>query len=536
LVAINPIGNFPLNDDWAFGLTVKHLIEFGEFRPSGWASMPLLTNTIWGALFCLPSGFSFNALRVSTLALSLGGMLGTYWLGRELRLTRGWSMICALVMGFNPIYFALSNTFMTDVPFTAMTVFALVFLVKNLAGGSKRDWFIGLFFAVAATLSRQLAIAVPLAFAVTLILRDGIVRRNILRAVSPAVFCIGSLWVLQNWLVATGRIPSNYNAKNELLLVVLSHPGWLPDSMEVKTYSCLLYLGLFLSPILALVLPALWAIHRKKTAATLAFSSLFILHSALKYNEFYDTALMPTALNILVKSGIGPVTLRVLDLNHPAVLPPCFWLGVTVVSLLSAVALLAVAGVAIIQLIAGCRAKNLRASDPGVIFLLLTTAIYLLPLLAGGFFDRYLIFAVPLLAVCIASSIDDFSAFRLRSVNTLALALSVGLGFFAIAGTRDYLEWNRMRWRAITELTASRQARLNEIDGGFEFGGYYFYDPHYQPDGHKSWWWVHDDTYRISFDPVPGFSIVKEYDYVNWLPPRRGRICVLKKIPGNSPP
>ncbi len=69
LFVVNPIGDFPLNDDWSFGLAVKNLLQTGEFHPTGWTSMPLITQTLWGALFCLPGGFSFNALRFSTLAI-----------------------------------------------------------------------------------------------------------------------------------------------------------------------------------------------------------------------------------------------------------------------------------------------------------------------------------------------------------------------------------------------------------------------------------------------------------------------------------
>ena len=29
-----PVGNFPLNDDWAFAKTVKHLLETGTYSPS----------------------------------------------------------------------------------------------------------------------------------------------------------------------------------------------------------------------------------------------------------------------------------------------------------------------------------------------------------------------------------------------------------------------------------------------------------------------------------------------------------------------
>src|SRR5512137_2624379 len=72
LFVVNPIGDFPLNDDWSFGLAVQRLLQTGQFHPTGWTSMPLITQALWGSLFCLPAGFSFNALRASTLLLSLG--------------------------------------------------------------------------------------------------------------------------------------------------------------------------------------------------------------------------------------------------------------------------------------------------------------------------------------------------------------------------------------------------------------------------------------------------------------------------------
>lgn len=533
LMVVNPIGNFPLNDDWSFGRAVQHLVERDDFRPTGWASMPLLTNVVWGALFCLPAGFSFTALRLSTLTLSLCGMLGTYWLARELRLSRGLAIFSALVMGFNPITFALSNTFMTDVPFSAMIVLAVIFLFRNLVNTSKRDWLIGLVLVVAATLSRQLAIAVPLAFAVTVILREGVAWRNLLRAGIPAAACIGSLLLFQHWLAATGRLPANYDAKNHLLRLAFSHPSWLLGNVEDKFYSCLLYLGLFLSPILTLVLPGLWVAQRKRIAIALAFSFLLILHLAIRYGQLNESFLMPTSLNILVKSGIGPVTLRdafILNLNHAAALPPGFWLGVTIISLFGAVALLAVISVAVVHLVARLWSKKTDASDASNLFLWLTTVIYLLPLLVGGFFDRYLIVVVPLLAVFSASFFPpQFPAIKFRLGRLMAMVLLVGTILFAIGTTRDYLEWNRVRWRAIRELITDQHVRPDQIDGGFEFGGLYFYDSQYQPGSHKSWWWIQDDTYQISFGPVPGFAIVKEYDYVNWLPPHRSRICVLKK-------
>ena len=50
----NPVGNFPLSDDWAYAYSVQHLLQHGELRFSDWTATNLLGQVVWGALFCLP--------------------------------------------------------------------------------------------------------------------------------------------------------------------------------------------------------------------------------------------------------------------------------------------------------------------------------------------------------------------------------------------------------------------------------------------------------------------------------------------------
>ena len=83
-IVIDPRGDFPLNDDWAYGLPVKALMERGEFRLTDWTVASLVSQEFWGALFCLPAGFSYTALRISTLVLGLVGLIGLYGLLRQL--------------------------------------------------------------------------------------------------------------------------------------------------------------------------------------------------------------------------------------------------------------------------------------------------------------------------------------------------------------------------------------------------------------------------------------------------------------------
>ena len=101
---VQPIGDFPLNDDWAYATDVKNLLQTGSFAPIGWTSMSLLSHVLWGALCCAIFGFSFEVLRFSTLFISLICLWNVYLIGRELGASRFVALLVAFTLGFNPIY------------------------------------------------------------------------------------------------------------------------------------------------------------------------------------------------------------------------------------------------------------------------------------------------------------------------------------------------------------------------------------------------------------------------------------------------
>ncbi len=74
----------------------------------------------------------------------------------------------------------------------------------------------------------------------------------------------------------------------------------------------------------------------------------------------------------------------------------------------------------------------------------------------------------------------------------------------------------------------------NQIDGGFEFNGWYLYDFKYKEKPDKSWWWVDNDDYIISFEPINGYEEVKRYTFRRLLPFGKENICVLRKTTKTS--
>jgi len=164
-VLIRPVGDFPLNDDWSYGKIVRTLVETGRLEYTPWVSMALLTQVLWAALFCLPFGFSHTALRFSTLTLGLAGILGTYCLLRECRLRRSTAFLGALTVAVNPVFFNLSATFMTDVPFFAFAVLSAWLLARALRRGNVPLAAGGIALACCATLIREVGMIIPFAFA-----------------------------------------------------------------------------------------------------------------------------------------------------------------------------------------------------------------------------------------------------------------------------------------------------------------------------------------------------------------------------------
>jgi 4-amino-4-deoxy-L-arabinose transferase-like glycosyltransferase len=75
--------------------------------------------------FCLPFQCSFTVLRFSTLTLGLIGVWALYALIREIQGDVRTALAAAATLAANPLWFALSNTFMTEVPFVALSILAV---------------------------------------------------------------------------------------------------------------------------------------------------------------------------------------------------------------------------------------------------------------------------------------------------------------------------------------------------------------------------------------------------------------------------
>jgi TM2 domain-containing membrane protein YozV len=208
--------------------------------------------------------------------------------------------------------------------------------------------------------------------------------------------------------------------------------------------------------------------------------------------------------------------------NLPA-LPTAFWLAVTALSLAGAALLVFSTAKVVVGFFVNGQFD--RANDAGHVqtFFLLCASAYLVPFVLTGFFDRYLLPVTAFLTAFLALSFGATEFGLSRAGRALALLLIIGFGVFAIAGTRDYLEWNRTRWRAVDGLLAKMDVKPKDIDGGFEFNGWYMYDTFTMTN-----WWVVKGTYVVSFGKIEGYEPISRYTYKHWMLPYEGTIFVLK--------
>ncbi|MBI4051897.1 MAG: hypothetical protein HY400_05270, partial [Elusimicrobia bacterium] len=122
--------DFPLNDDWVYTWAVQHLLEKGSIRLSEWGASTQVVQILWGALWTKILGWSLGSLKISTLVSAIGG---AYFLNSILKLLDIPSylrLLTVLLLAANPIYFCLSFTFMTDVPFLALMLLSSFLFMK----------------------------------------------------------------------------------------------------------------------------------------------------------------------------------------------------------------------------------------------------------------------------------------------------------------------------------------------------------------------------------------------------------------------
>ncbi len=560
----NPIGNFPLNDDWNYGRTVHTLLTEHKILITQWSLTASVIHWFVGLLFCLPFGFSFDCLRASSIVLAFVAVMCCYVLCRQLGASRLLASAAALVLMTDPLFFNLSLTFMTDVPFLAFAGVSLIMLtdilIKRRTGLAIGYGEIILATAVttAACLTRQVGLVIPLGFALVNVAcnrpqaaesmgdADSAARKAPvwLAAVLPLVVAGAAVLTFQFWLFREFGTLQCYVVEKAYLQERFSSLVSLLRHTLGAFAQAGIYIGIMVLPILPVVLREFFAKLNKaeRTFAIMLIAEFGILMSI---GLVFTMSAMPLVDNIFFNFGLGPLTVGLNDVSAP-VWPQAPLIAMLALSCLGAFGLSAPLAMAAI---AGVRLRKrlplFDAVGVGAVvgFLLVTLTIFLIINCGRGFFDRYLLVAMMLVLPCLCSVSrlapgEETAAAAPSAAKPPALAAALSLlllvpfAAFAVGGTHDYMAWNRARWQALNDLTATVSPM--DIDGGLEFNGWSSYDLKYRDHGgvvlgkvpnHRM---VHNRVYAVTVSPVDGYEVVKRYPFVRWLPAGEGEVLVLK--------
>jgi hypothetical protein len=526
VVIVQPRGDFPVNDDWAYAHSVQWLLSEGRVRLSDWIAMNLLPQTLGGGLVAALFGFSFETLRHLTQLVAALTSIAAYFWFRAARFDPADALAATVAVMAFPAWPVLANSYMTDLYGMLFALPSAALFLQALQRPGRGTLIAATLLAVLGVLQRQVVLVIPVAFMVAWLWGNRRwTARTLLIGLAPVVTVIAAQVAYQAYLVHGPGLPEAQRfTQGRLVPMILKaftnedrHGEWV----ILNVITLLGYFGLFS------VGWGLWwgwgGVSRKPRLA-IAAGGIAIAAVALAAGW-----LPPYRMNmVLDAAGIGPFAIYDAFVRGTSIDrgPGILWRVAAIAGAFGAAALLA-----LLYANASRLWRERRDTPPDVVFLLAVIGAYLFPFTAVDYIDRYLLFVLPFLFVLWArtwpaspavtpskpaSAILKPGDKALRRGIAIAWILAA-VGLSAVA-TRDYFAWNRARWDAIRAAEALG-ATPDTLDGGFEYNGFTRFErkPRELRPG-KSAWWVKDDEYIVTFVPVAGYEEVRAFPVRRWLP------------------
>ena len=497
---------FPLNDDWAFARGALLFARGEGIHYSGWASMPQLGQWLWALPFVAVFGPSHVALRLSTIALSWIGLVAFYDLLRHEGLPKGRAALVVAALAFNPLFFLLAGTYMTDVPALSMALAALAFYRRALAGGRLGALALGTSVATLAALTRQNTLVVPIVTAI-LLARERPLRKRPAWWIAIALPLVIGIAV-HLWF--QGRPDTRAIA-----------PQW-PETDVLLLLPFLLghFFGLY-------ALPLLVAGGGRGRFRAFGIGALLMLGAAIFWHGPGDKylpygGLFPYSENMITPWGAfaGSRFTGALEVGKRPLI-----LGTDARWVLTILGCVAGAG----WLSRAFERERLRLLAGALGLFTLLELPFLL--IAPDLYDRYLLLLLPG-ALCLAAPIGD--AGRLRRL--LAAGVLTLMAIVSLALMHDWLAWNSARWK-LGERALTAGINPWDIEGGFEWDGWFSPAPRRDPRGPRRGltlpfthdWFPHvTGRYAIAFSQPPGTVCLDRQEYHLWLSPGQHEMLLVQ--------
>lgn len=459
---------YPVNDDWSFIRAAEAYHETGKIRLTDWTAMSLVFQLWWARGFTALFGCSIEILRLSTIVLSMIGIVCFYLLLRDHGVSPGGSVIGTSLFLFNPFTFPLLFTFFTDPSFVSLLVLSSCLYYKAFrSGADSRLLLLGSLAASCAILVRQIGIFIPAAVVACLLAnrkdtRD-FLRKAALASALPAI----TLAVFSYWLVHVHGTPPDVFRHGGPLLKGIANPLRLLEGIPSRAVLVFDFLGFSLIPVAV----AAAAGKVKPGGRRHAVALLVCCGGGVAWMLASGTADRAAALQLsdgFPYAYMGEYGVR----KAPA------WLDgfVSIMTALSAASGLYLVWRGIETIRTSGRRLDLKSPETVLFAIALAQCLFLLvvPFKLTRYFLVLLPFSI-LLAMKLAQRLE---------VGRIPLALGLApYVLWSLAVTADFMSWNQVKWQSAKEI-ADRGIPDREISAGF------------------AWDCYHNWTFES--DPVPG--------------------------------
>jgi hypothetical protein len=465
LLVIWPVAEMGFVDDWSYVKTAFVFARTGHIVYNGWATAMLGWAIPWGGIFIKLFGFSFTAVRLSTLPLAMASVYLFHASLVRFGITARNAMIGALTLALSPLFLPLAASYMTDVAGLFCILLCLYLCQRALVARSDRATILWLACAsltnIAGGSVRQIAwlgalVMVP-STAWLLRKRAGVI------GVAFLLWMFGVISVLAciRWFERQPYAVPEKFIQGPVTGTMLGH-------MLAELLKAFLCLALITFPILAAWIPVQRSLNRgAKTRIACMLVAMAIASIVLGYRGLLDHRVMPWLGHVIGTLSIFSSTGEMLG-SRPVTLTLPTRVGLSLLVIAAALTLVE-------QLLA----KPWRRRGPSAVSLhealwmlgpfSISYIAFLLPRALYSFvYDRYLLGLMPVAIIILLLLHQRWVAERLPAFTIAAVSL---FGLYAIAGTHDWFALNRARIAAVAQIHESG-VPATSIQGGFDYDGW----------------------------------------------------------------
>ena len=545
IMVVNPSGEFMVNDDWAFVKCLEAFRTTGKIIATGWGppgypgGPSLLVHLLWGDLFCHVLGFSLTTLRLAVLTMGILGSFGLLLLLQSAGASPWLALLGALTVVGNPLFLAESFTYMTDITFAALAIFALLCLFLGVKK-SRTSWIIaGLVLTLGSILTRQIGVVIFLAFILTCWVHPAGLALGRGKMLLLALGLVLLPWITYEVLLShTGSSPVTQHEIIQQIFKLFKEKGFFDYLVFLGSglLSYASYTGIFISPLL---IGSLISFLRRRDFQY--FLAVFLIVVVLWESAIFTGLIQPPVKflgNVIFNLGIGPILLKdtyILGIPRSGVISRGAYYLVVAWAALAMLVILSRFIAYVRHRIRTRFALEVPENSFLVCLALLSVLFYLGIVMLMPFRDRYLI--PPIIFLVIWVVLDYFPAGQDANTDWKIIpgfVLAIFVGLWSTGNVHDFMEMKRSLNKAHDYVLRELRVDPCTVDGGFEFNGYHCYRNDFHPVPGLSWWWVSREDYVITLGPLPAYRVLRIFPFQRYCGPP-GAIHLLQPLHPDTP-